>query len=350
MTVQVCLSSPYRRTALLLGVCASLACDPPKVPPKASTTPTPTPAAGGAKDEPKALAAAKVDDTPVPTRKTRFPAAPRVVAFGDVHGDLAAAKAALKLAGAIDDTDHWSGGKLVVVQTGDQLDRGDDEQAILDLFDALAVEATKAGGAFHVLNGNHELMNVAGDLRYVTPGGLDDFADVEGLALDDPRISELDPRVRPRAAAFSPGGIYARKLAHRNTAVVVGKTVFVHGGVEPRYAARLDELNDAARTWLWRSGADHPAAVRELMAPDGLVWTRRYSEPTPTPADCASLAESLATLKVDRMVVGHTVQKDGITSACDETVWRVDVGMAAHYGGKPSVLEITADAVRPISE
>ncbi len=347
MTVQVCLSSPLRRTALLLGVCAALACDSPKVPPKASATPTPA----GARTEadPQTPVAAPADNAPVPTRETRFPAAPRVVAFGDVHGDLSAAKAALKLAGAIDDTDHWVGGKLVVVQTGDQLDRGDDEQAILDLFDALALEATQAGGAFHILNGNHELMNVAGDLRYVTPGGLDDFADVKGLQLDDPRLSELDPRVRPRAAAFSPGGLYARKMAHRNTAVIVGKTVFVHGGVEPQYAARLDELNEAARTWLWQSGANLPPAVRDLMAPDGLVWTRRYSEPTPSPEDCASLAESLATLKVDRMVVGHTVQKDGITSACDETIWRVDVGMAAHYGGKPSVLEITAEAVRPIS-
>lgn len=349
MTVQVCLSVSCRRTALLLGVCVPLACESPKLPPKASATQEPEAPRAKTPVARTPAAAAPKEDAPVPQRKTRFPAAPRVVAFGDVHGDLSAAKAALKLAGAIDDTDHWSGGGLVVVQTGDQLDRGDEEQAILDLFDELAGEASRAGGALHVLNGNHELMNVAGDLRYVTPGGLDDFADVEGLDLADPRLSDLDPKVRPRAAAFSPGGLYARKLAQRNTAVIVGKTVFVHGGVEPQYAARLDELNNAARTWLWKSDAALPAGVRDLMAPDGLVWTRRYSEPTPSPADCTSLAESLNAMSVDRMVVGHTVQKDGITSACDDKIWRVDVGMAAHYGGKPAVLEITADGVRPIT-
>ena len=33
----------------------------------------------------------------------------RIVAFGDVHGDLEAARGALRLAGAIDDQDHWIG-------------------------------------------------------------------------------------------------------------------------------------------------------------------------------------------------------------------------------------------------
>ena len=63
----------------------------------------------------------------------------RIVAFGDVHGDLEAARGALRLAGAIDEQDHWIGGDLIVVQTGDQLDRGDQEQEILDLFERLRI-------------------------------------------------------------------------------------------------------------------------------------------------------------------------------------------------------------------
>src|SRR5688500_6932282 len=63
----------------------------------------------------------------------RFAPAARVIAIGDLHGDLAATRRALRLAGAIDEHDRWIGGDLVVVQTGDQLDRGDDEQAIVDL-------------------------------------------------------------------------------------------------------------------------------------------------------------------------------------------------------------------------
>lgn len=78
---------------------------------------------------------------------TRFPAPRRLVAIGDLHGDLEATRRVLRLAGAIDERDGWIGGDLVLVQTGDQLDRGDDEPEILDLFERLAREATAAGAA-----------------------------------------------------------------------------------------------------------------------------------------------------------------------------------------------------------
>ncbi|MFH1756001.1 MAG: metallophosphoesterase [Candidatus Latescibacterota bacterium] len=123
----------------------------------------------------------------------RFPAAGRIVAIGDLHGDLDAARRALKLAGAIDDADRWIGGTLVVVQTGDQLDRGGDEQAILDLFERLTAEAARAGGAVHQLNANHELMNVALDLRYVTPAGFEDFEDAVEIEDLDSLLAAYEP-------------------------------------------------------------------------------------------------------------------------------------------------------------
>jgi hypothetical protein len=67
-----------------------------------------------------------------------------------------------------------------------------------------------------------------------------------------------------------------------------------------------------------------------------------------TPA-CATLGEVLSRLRVRRMVVGHTVQQEGISSGCDERVWRIDVGMAASYGGRVQVLEIRGDRVRAIA-
>ncbi len=51
----------------------------------------------------------------------------RLVAMGDVHGVYLATVEALKVAGAIDDSLSWAGGEMVLVQTGDQLDRGDGE-------------------------------------------------------------------------------------------------------------------------------------------------------------------------------------------------------------------------------
>lgn len=319
-------------------------------PARAPSTPKPGPVARDAdvppKRTPTPVAAHETPSSPQLDRPTRFPGVERIVAVGDVHGDLDATKRVLRLAGLIDDADRWIGGTTVFVQTGDQLDRGDDEQDILDLLTRLESEAAAAGGAMHILNGNHELMNAAGDFRYVTPGGMADFADAPGVDAASARVQQFPAALRSRAAAFLPGGVYAKVLATRNTAVVVGDSVFVHGGVLPKYAPKLASLNQAGRRWLLEGG-DPPA---DLLAPDGLVWLRDYSVPEPTAKACADLEAALAALKVRRMVVGHTVQARGVTSACDEKVWRIDVGMAKHYGGKPAALEIKGDQLTVLSE
>lgn len=283
-------------------------------------------------------AAEPCDDlAPVPSR---HPAPARLVAIGDVHGDLAATRRALRLAGAIDAEDRWIGGELVVVQTGDVLDRGDHEQAILDLLARLAREAAGAGGAVHVLLGNHETMNAAGDFRYVTRGGLTDFHDVPGLDLDRPALARVPAPARARAAAFLPGGIYARQLAASNAVIVVGDTVFAHGGVLPRWAEHgIERLNRDIRCWL----AGVSARPDVLESPDNPLWSRDYSRP---PERCEALARALDMLGARRMVVAHTPQPDGISAACDERVWRIDTGMSAHYGGPTEVLEIRGDVVR----
>ncbi len=277
---------------------------------------------------------------------TRYPPAERIVAIGDLHGDLEATRRALKLAGAVDDEDHWIGGSLVLVQTGDQLDRGDGEQAILDLLTRLAGEAARAGGAVHVLNGNHELMNVSLDLRYVTEGGFVDFQDAVAVDEVDSLLATYEILKRARVAAFRPGGPYARVLARRNVVVIIGKNVFVHGGLIPKHVDYgVERMNAEIRAWLrgetprpqWSRGSDSP------------VWSRHYSDDVDE-SDSALLAEVLDRLGAERMIVGHTIQEGGIASYCDGRVWCIDVGMAAHYGGEPKVLEIRGDTVRVLRE
>ena len=264
----------------------------------------------------------------------------RVIAIGDVHGDRSAAQRALRLAGVIDANDNWSGSQDLVVQVGDQLDRGDDEREILIWFARLAEQAFDAGGGFYALNGNHETMNISLDFRYVTPGGYTDFADVP--IPSDPEIEALPPNERGRAAAFKPGGPFAMMLAEQNTVMVLGRTVFVHGGVLPQHFDRgLRTLNADIQSWM-RGERGKPSAVR---GDESLVWSRHFSRDTGA-EQCALLAQSLDLAGADRMVVAHTVQSGGINSVCGEQVWRVDVGLAAHYGGSTEVLEIQDDVVR----
>lgn len=276
---------------------------------------------------------------------TRHPRAERIVAVGDLHGDLTATRAALGLAGVIDDEDRWAGGATVLVQTGDQLDRGDDELEILDLLDSLAEQARAAGGAVHVLNGNHELMNVEQDLRYVTLGGFLDFLPVP---VSDPQSvapQVVVDAVHERLKAVKPGRPFAMRLARRNVVAIIGDTVFVHGGVLPRVVDYgIERLNQEARDWV---RDDRPCPPEILLASDGPVWSRHYSD-DPDTEDCRLLEEALRGLEARRMVVGHTVQEEGISPACGGMVWRIDVGLSRHYGGRPAVLELADGSARII--
>jgi hypothetical protein len=276
------------------------------------------------------------------------PAAERVVAIGDLHGDLSAAKRALRAAGAIDDKDAWIGGKLVVVQTGDQIDRADDDRQVIDLFEKLKSDAKAAGGEVIALSGNHEIMNASFDFRYVTEGGFAAFEGFTPVGPEASRAARFGATKIGRASAFAPGGVYATILADRPLVMRVGDSVFVHGGVHSKHVTYgIDRINDGVREWLaGRASAPPPIAV----ADDGPIWTRKYSETaTVGPADCASLGDVLAKLHAARMVMGHSVQATGITSACDGKAWRIDVGMSHAYGGPVQVLELRGSATHVIT-
>ena len=99
----------------------------------------------------------------------------RIVAVGDVHGDYEQFVKLLRSAGLIDDNEEWAGGQTHLVQTGDIPDRGADSRKVMDLLMKLEKQAKKARGYVHALIGNHEAMNMYGDLRYVHPGEYSAF-------------------------------------------------------------------------------------------------------------------------------------------------------------------------------
>lgn len=71
---------------------------------------------------------------------------------------------------------------------GDQLDRGNDEIEILYFLERLEREAAAAGGALHVLNGNHETMNVAGRFTYATQPAMAEFLEWHALSRLDANL------------------------------------------------------------------------------------------------------------------------------------------------------------------
>ena len=259
----------------------------------------------------------------------------RIVAIGDLHGDLSASLRILRMAGLVDASSHrWAGGDSVLVQLGDVLDRGTEEPEVWSLLQSLRREAPQAGGAVHVLLGNHEILNVCGDADdFVHPAARESFGP-------------------DRAKAFAPGGAIARELASCSVCVILGDTAFVHGALPPDATrASIGELNREARRWLLGERPEGPP--RELLpARASPVWSRAYSSPNdrePTPVVCNALRKSLGNLGVSRVVVGHTPQRC-VNSACGGAVWRCDTGVSRFVmGGKCEALEIRGNAVKVLS-
>lgn len=225
------------------------------------------------------------------------------------------------------------------MQLGDLIGRSDDERQVLEFVFDLQRKATLAGGRVHALVGNHEVMGGRVDNQAVGRNPFPAYEDMPGLRRDDPRLGILPPRERARGAALMAGGPYARRIAAFPAVLKLGRTVFVHGGVAPRWAKYgIDRINREVSAWL-EGKTPEPDSSLGVDSGDRVMWTRQFSLDS---ADCGELAESLRILNADRMVVAHTVHPE-ITSRCDRRVWATDVGMSRYYGGSPQVLEIVDD-------
>ncbi|HTU58669.1 MAG TPA: calcineurin, partial [Polyangiales bacterium] len=195
--------------------------------------------------------------------------------------------------------------------------------------------------------GNHEVMNVAGDFRYVTADGFRDYEGKEAAVHRE--LSQRAPAdQRGRAAAFLPGEAVAKRLAKRPSILQLGENVFVHGGLlEQHVRYGIDRINREIQGWMAAPRLERAPEI--AMTPNGPLWTRIYSDGAPAGSACDELGRVLRALSARRLIVGHTVQERGINSACDGRVWRIDVGLSRFYGKPASVLEIKGDSVRPIN-
>ena len=125
----------------------------------------------------------------------------RIVAVGDVHGAFDKFVAILRAAGLIDTRNRWIGKKAVLVQTGDVLDRGPDSRKALDLLRKLEGEAQRAGGRVYALLGNHELMRLVSDWRYVSQGETEAFKNADSIDLRERAFTVFSTEAEKAAKA-----------------------------------------------------------------------------------------------------------------------------------------------------
>jgi hypothetical protein len=286
----------------------------------------------------------------------------RVVAIGDVHGDHDQFVAVLRSAELIDAQGKWTGGKTHLVQTGDLLDRGPDSRKAMDLLMRLEEEARRAGGAVHALIGNHEAMNLYGDLRYVSPGEYAAFRDANSEKARDELYKEEQKRFPDRKRweadhplgfaehrrAFGPTGTYGKWIRGHNVIVQIDDTIFLHGGLSPKMADwTVRKINEQARSELEDFAK---LQVGIVMDNEGPLWYRGLAELEEKALEPQADA-ILKNYNVQRIVIGHTVAKEGsIMPRVGGKVVMIDIGLCRIYDpklrmaclviekGKPSVL------------
>jgi len=307
----------------------------------------------------------------------------RIVAVGDLHGDYSAWMDIAHGAGLVDATNHWAGGKTILVQLGDITDRGPDSLKIVRSLQQLQAEAPKSGGEVFVILGNHEAMNLLGDFRYTTPGEYAAFVDDRSPARREQlyfriraQLEAAARRTNPNATpsqvrdqwlaktplgwlehqqAWSPRGELGR-WASRNSAIgKIGDTLFVHGGISAEYARLpLGEVNRriAADMRAGRAGSTledplGPLWYRGLAAADPDAAAERAELRSPTLPPDQELSAVLAAYGAKRLVIGHTPSLAGIFLSADGRLARIDTGISRYYGGPVSWLEIVGDRMIP---
>jgi hypothetical protein len=255
----------------------------------------------------------------------------RVVAVGDVHGAYEPFVAILKEAGLIDARDRWTGGSAWLVQTGDVLDRGPDSRRALDLLRKLERSAARAGGGVLALLGNHELMRLTGDWRYVSRGEVAAFGGTDAAGKEAFR------------AAFAADGSYGRWLRRHPAVAKINGVVFVHGGISPAIAP-LGCAGINARIAAELTALAEPGDTSAPLGSDesGPLWYRGLAT-EPEEAFAPRVAEVLTDLDARELVIGHTVSAGHIRTRFGGRVLMIDTGMLGGdfaRDGAPSALEI----------
>ncbi|KAF9299813.1 hypothetical protein BGZ74_008629 [Mortierella antarctica] len=239
---------------------------------------------------------------PVPVRPMNLAAsavAHRIVAVGDIHSDIKAA--------------------------GDLVDRGADTIAVYKLFQKLRPQAAAAGGEIVNLLGNHEVMNMGGDLRYVTK---EDTASFGGAS--------------KRKAAWNVKSGWIGQFVSQNfkiTHIQNGHTVFSHGDQHVDWAKLgVDTLNQMSHDNIMAGKFKEP-----IFRTPGPLWNRALAENDGgDKKTCADIETIKKYYGVKRLVSGHTAQDDTgrILSRCNGSYLVIDTGNSAYYGSHYSALEI----------
>jgi hypothetical protein len=216
-----------------------------------------------------------------------------VFAVGDVHGEYNAMVALLKNNNVINSQLEWSFGKGHVVFCGDVFDRGDRVTECLWLIYRLEQEAQKVGGRVHFLLGNHEVMILNGDLRYLHK-----------------KYKSIQEKLGVSYSyLFNKSTLLGNWLRTKNTVIKINNNLYVHGGIHPdmvRYELAIATINNKIRDFI--NGGDYNEITSFLINNKGPLWYRGYllDEKQYSRITMDDLEKTLLYYRVERIICAHT--------------------------------------------
>jgi len=219
-----------------------------------------------------------------------------IFVLGDIHGQFDRMINNLQGHGVIDKHLKWNWGKGHLVFVGDIFDRGNKVTETLWFIYRLEQEAEKAGGQVHITFGNHELMVLNKDNRYIARK-YKTLCHNLGLDYD---------------ALFHPNSVLGEWLRSKNSMTKINDVLFVHGGISQKQVESgnsPEQVNRLMRQYLVAgSNAENEEDYTQILKSFGPFWYRgyfmessRYKKITEV-----ELNDILKKLDVSRIVVGHT--------------------------------------------
>jgi hypothetical protein len=261
-------------------------------------------------------------ETP-PVENEYYEGVSKIFAVSDIHGEYDHFVDILRKGGVINDRNGWIFGNGHLLIAGDVFDRGEKVTECLWLIYRLEQEAESSGGQVHYLLGNHELMCLRGDLRYVSPKYTDGIEKKGRISYDK---------------LFGERTELGRWLRTKNAITIINGILFVHGGISPELINRYDdiaEVNEAVRGYLKLAPYKKMLGDEEMFVYKSLgpLWYRGFFMELDYPQLTGrQVKDILEFFNAEAVAVGHS-ETDSVMS---------------HYGGLVYSIDVPADELHSL--
>jgi len=271
-----------------------------------------------------------------------YPKPEKLLAMSDIEGNFEAFRKLLQANNVIDESYNWTFGKGHLVFSGDMFDRGEQVTECLWLVYTLEEKAKAAGGYIHFILGNHEIMTLNGDARF----------------LNEKYITNAKLLKSTYQQLFDNDSELGRWLRTKNIIEEIGDIIFLHAGIGKEVnelGMTIDEINKAARPWYDKEEAvlaSKDKSLHILFGNKSPFWNRTYYQTeekkvypgsemdTMYKITMADINATLTMHRANHIVTGHTVVSDTVSSHFNGKVINTDTH---HAGGKSEALLVEGD-------